>query len=85
MGVWIADCTRAENMCHSCVSSRNVFTCKLRTYWLHASDQIVTARLMAPDKMDAEWETPTGNFCLTGFVFQGLFVLLSSSTRTMQH
>lgn len=70
-------------MCCSCVSSKNIFTCKLHNRWLHASNQIVTARLMVPEKLDAEWEIPTENFCLKGFVFQGLLVLFSSFTKTI--
>lgn len=70
-------------MCCSCVSSKNIFTCKSHIRWLRASNQIVTARPMVPEKLNAEWEIPTGNFCLKGFVVQGLLVLFFSFTKTI--
>lgn len=42
-GIYLEDCTQAENICYSCVSSKNIFTCKLHTRWLLASNQIVAA------------------------------------------
>lgn len=40
--IYLEDCTQSENIYYSCVSSKNIFTCKLHTRWLVTSNQIVS-------------------------------------------
>lgn len=41
--VYLENCTQAESICYSCVSPKNVFTCKLHTRRLLSSNHVVAA------------------------------------------